>query len=135
MSLVFLSAEWREEACTLINANPAVRRGFKDADSFTHLLACVCEDETSQVTYLSWREGVLVEWHDRVTNDDDTWLAIAASRTNWMTLATSGESASRYLLKRKLRLTKGSLASAMANAPALNEFIRTCAVIDTAWGL
>lgn len=133
--LKFFSQEWLDAALEAVNDNPAVRAGFKDADSFTNKMQFGTNGHDDLVSHLEWDQGRLVSWTTPKFDEDELWLVINGGLDTWQTAAAGKEQGGRLLLAGKMKFAKGPMSAAIENAEALNAFLATWGRVPTDWNV
>lgn len=134
MALKFLSDEWCAAAMKAINSNEAVYKGFKDPESFNYAMYFGLSDKPEVTTYFTFEEAKLTEWTtEKIHGDGPFDFGLRAKAEHFRMAADGKQEGGKMLLGGLLRITDGSVAIAIENAEAFNQFLLTFGQVDTDW--
>lgn len=128
----FFSPEWCDKAIQVLNANPAVKGGLRDASTFTNKMQFDC-GEGENAVHLEWDAGTITYMGPPKFSDEDIWLIIRANKETWQTAASGEVEGGKLLMAGKIKFAKGPITAAVQNAGAFNNFLSTWGQIDTDW--
>ncbi len=129
----FFSQAWCDKAIQAVNANEAMRAGFKDPDAFTNKMAFVCTDRPDCAVHLEWDKGRVVSWTTPKFDESELWLVINGTQETWRTAASGAEEGGKLLMGGKIKIAKGPMSAAIENAGAFNSFLATWGEVATDW--
>ena len=134
MAVKFFSEEWCQEVREKINANPAVKKGLKDADNFTHKMYFKLLDASEAKTYFTFEKGVVTEWTTKEIHDQSEIAFGLGGKVEHFRQAAEGEvEGGKLLMGGKLKILDGNIQLAIQNAGAFNNFLLTFGQVDTDW--
>ncbi len=136
MPMKFLSDEWCAAAMTAINSNEAVYKGFKDPESFNHDMYFGLLEKPEVTTYFTFEGAKLTEWTtEKIHGDGPFDFGLRAKAEHFRMAAEGEQEGGKMLLGGLLRITDGSVALAIENAEAFNQFLLTFGQVDTDWNV
>jgi hypothetical protein len=114
------TAEWAAAATEAEKGHAAiVRAGFKDADTFTHVLALEATDLGREI-YVDYASGNVVAITDAM-DEGRVWSRFAGKAEFWQQAADGVQPGSNLVMGAKLKLTKGPISELVQNAEAFNR--------------
>jgi putative sterol carrier protein len=136
MAEKFFSESWLKAAHEAERAvTEESRKLIKDPDTFTHVLAFEVADHPGVNSYLRFEAGRSVAWTATPVPEDDVWARFVGSLDAWRACAEGKASASTQVMGGKIKITKGDMMEAFANAPALDMLARLFGEVDTDWDI
>ena len=134
MSEKFFSESWLKAAHEAERAvTDQSYKLIKDPETFTHVLAFEVADRPGLASYLRFVAGRSVEWTTTPAPEDDVWARFVGDLDAWRACAEGKASASTQVMAGKIKITKGDMMDAFANAPALDLLARLFGEVDTDW--
>jgi hypothetical protein len=117
------TTEWAAAAAEAEPAHAAiVRAGFKDAGSFTHVLALQATDLDREI-YVDYVSGNVVSITDTM-DEARVWSRFVGTADTWKQAAEGTQPAANLVMGAKLKLTKGEISELVQNAEAFNRLNR-----------
>ena len=136
MSEKFFSESWLKAAHEAERAvTDQSYKLIKNPETFTHVLAFEVSDHPGVASYLRFVNGRSVAWTADATPEEDVWARFAGNLNEWRACAEGKASASTQVMGGKLKITKGDMREAFANAPALDLLARLFGEVDTDWDI
>jgi hypothetical protein len=136
MSEKFFSESWLKAAH---DAERAVTdesyKLIKNPETFTHVLAFEVSDHPGIASYLRFEAGRSVAWTAAPVPEDDVWARFVGKLADWRACAEGKASASTQVMGGNIKITKGDMMEAFANAPALDLLARLFGEVDTDWDI
>jgi hypothetical protein len=134
MTAKLFSPEWCAQALVAENAASAeITSLFKDASAFTHVLAFEVSDRPDVVSHLRYEGGKCVAWTADLYPEDEVWARFSAQLVHWQNAAAASPVASKLVMIGKMKLSKGALKDAIANAKAFDRIVQCFSAVDTDW--
>ena len=133
MTTPFFSQNWCASAAVEANNSAAMRKGFKNPAEFNHLMALVVVDRDGLTTEVQFKDGRVASWTPAKPRPDDMWAILAADAATWRSAAEGASNASKLLMAGQIKLRKGPIGAAIANAEALDEFVKSWGSVTTDW--
>lgn len=134
--LKFFSEEWCEQALIAEReAAVAIYNGFKDATTFTHVLALECIDRPDLITHIQYVQGKSVKWTTNLFPEDEVWARFRAKVEHWRQAAEGVKPGSDLIMAGRIKLAKGTMTSAVENAGAFNNFVASWGKVSTDWNV
>lgn len=136
MAQKFFSEGWTKAAHPLERA--VTDKSFallKNPEQFSHVLAFEVSDHPGVESYLQFEAGRSVAWTPTPFAEDQVWARFVATLADWRACAEGKASASSQVMAGKVKITKGDLMEAVANAAALDLLVRLFGDVDTDWDL
>jgi putative sterol carrier protein len=136
MSEKFFSENWLKAAH---DAERAVTdesyKLIKNPETFSHVLAFEVADHPGIASYLRFEAGRSVAWTATPVSEGDVWARFVGKLDDWRACAEGKASASTQVMSGKIKITKGDMMEAFANAPALDLLARLFGEVDTDWDI
>lgn len=116
------TAAWADEAVKAEAAHAdVIRAGFKDAGTFTHVLALEATD-TGEIVHAKYVSGHLQTITTDLFDETEVWSRFAGTADTWRQAADGTQPAANLVMAAKLKLTKGDIADLIHNTEAFNRF-------------
>lgn len=130
----FFSKEWCEQALVAEQAaGTDIYNGFKEPESFTHVLALECIDRPELITHIKYVAGRSATWTTDLFPEDEVWVRFRAKVEFWKQAAEGVKPGSDLIMGGRIKLTKGTMTSAVENAGAFNHFVASWGKVPTDW--
>ena len=135
MAHPLFSQEWCDAAKEVCNANEDMYQGFKDASTFTHVMALGVAGHPGVGSEVGFKEGRIVSWKPGSIEDSDAWAILNGDIESWRKCADGTASGQQLLMGGKIKLVKGPIGAAIENAKALNSLLLSWGQVDTDWNV
>jgi hypothetical protein len=131
----FFSQAWTDQALKAERAAAdVIYKRLRDAKTFSHVLALEVTDRPGLVTHIQYAEGRSVTWTaTELFAEDTVWSRFTANLSDWRAAAEGKAKASNLVMAGKVKLVKGAMKDALANAQAFDRLVETFGEIDTDW--
>lgn len=124
------TADWAAKATEAEKGHAdIVRAGFKDANSFTHVLALEATDLGREI-YVDYVSGNVTAITDTM-DEARVWSRFAGPADAWRQAADGTQPAANLVMGAKLKLTKGDISELVQNAEAFNRLNRAFGDVET----
>lgn len=131
--LKFFSDEWCAAALATRDSD-AERKATKDPETFTHVLAFEVTDRPELITHMQYVAGDVVKFSaSDLVEDDQVWARFKAKIEHYREAVEGRTPAANLVMGGKMRLVKGSMKDAIANAEAVNVIARNWGNVPTDW--
>jgi hypothetical protein len=131
--LKFFSDDWCAAALSCRDGD-GERKVTKNPDSFTHVLAFEVTDRPELVTHMQYVAGHAVKFSATdLVEEDQVWARFKAKAEHFREAVEGRTPAANLVMRGSMRLVKGSMKDAIANAEALNVIVRNWGKVPTDW--
>lgn len=136
MAEKFFSENWLKEAHELERAvTDESYKLLKNPETFSHVLVFEVADHPGVSSSLQFEAGRSVAWTASSVPDDQAWARLVGNLEDWRSCAEGRTSASTQVMSGRIKIAKGDMMDAFANAPALDMLARLFGNVDTDWNL
>lgn len=135
MAHLFFSPEWCDAAKEVANANDAMYEGFKDASTFSHVMALGVVGHPEIGSEVEFEKGRIVSWSPGSIENSDAWAILNGDIDSWRKCAEGQARGQQLLMAGKIKLAKGPIGSAIENASALNNWLLSWGQVETDWNV
>ena len=106
---------------------------MKDPETFTHVMTFEISDRPGVSSSIQFTSGRSVTWTVTPFPEEQVWGRFIGPLEAWRACAEGKASASTQIMSGKIKIAKGDLMEAFAQAPALDLLVRIFGEIDTDW--
>jgi hypothetical protein len=108
---------------------------LKNPETFSHVLAFEIADRPGVASYLEFKNGRSVSWTTTAPPEEQIWARFVGNLDDVRLCADGKASASTQVMAGKIKVAKGDMMEAFANAPALDLLLRLFGEVDTDWDI
>ena len=106
---------------------------LKDPETFSHVMTFEISDRPGLASFIEFKNGRSVSWTSTPVPEDQVWGRFVGKLEDWRLCAEGKASASTQIMAGKIKIAKGDMMAAFANAPALDMLVRLFGDVDTDW--
>lgn len=106
---------------------------LKNPETFSHVMAFEVSDRPGVASYIQFDAGRSVTWTPTPFPEEQVWGRFVGALDDWRVCAEGKASASTQIMGGKIKIAKGDLMEAFAQAPALDLLVRLFGDVDTDW--